>query len=252
MRSRSDSSEDEIVKNTDNDALQSRISAIDAGYLLDPSNLTKAFVQRPVQRKAPVINRGTYIRTIAIDKLVQQFVDSKEISEARQIVSLGAGSDSRYFRLQVLAHYPSLTYHEIDFPSVIKKKARKIAESAVLQSQIDAEYGEFNAETGHLISKNYCLHPFDLRDILEHSAQLTRFIDLRLPTLFISECCLIYLEPEQAGDVLKWITSSFSDYVSIVIYEPIGGHDAFGKVMIQNLAVLHLFVNANYRLVVLF
>lgn len=40
----------------------------------------------------------------------------------------------------------------------------------------------------------------------------------------------------EADNILKWIAQDFTSSVGLVLYEPIGGEDAFGKVMIQNLA----------------
>jgi len=38
--------------------------------------------------------------------------------------------------------------------------------------------------------------------------------------------------------LLQWITKTFQNSgVGLILYEPIGGYDAFGKMMIRNLAV---------------
>lgn len=50
-------------------------------------------------RKAPLINVGTHHRTAALDAVVDSFLTA---AGARvQIVSLGAGSDTRFWRLVV-------------------------------------------------------------------------------------------------------------------------------------------------------
>ena len=48
---------DQIVQQTDQDASVSRLSAVEAGYLDDP--FAKLFVSSDVQRRFPIINRGT-------------------------------------------------------------------------------------------------------------------------------------------------------------------------------------------------
>jgi len=56
-----------------------------------------------------------------------------------------------------------------------------------------------------------------------------------VPTLIISECCLCYLDLDTARDVVRWFTDRITS-VGIVLYEPIGVDDAFGQVMVSNLA----------------
>jgi hypothetical protein len=51
------------------------------------------------------------------------------------------------------------------------------------------------------------------------------------------------MDQESASDLLQWIARVFGkSSAGIILYEPIRGHDAFGKVMIRNLAV-SLFSN---------
>lgn len=77
----------------------------------------------------------------------------------------------------------------------------------------------------------------DIRD-LPNSPDLPRYLDPTLPTTVISECCLIYMDLEDATTLLRWITNTFQgNGVGLILYEPIGGHDAFGKMMVRNLAV---------------
>jgi [phosphatase 2A protein]-leucine-carboxy methyltransferase len=80
-------------------------SATQLGYLADPfvSLLYKTphNLNQP-SRKSPLINVGTHHRTFAIDMLVEMFLRvTSEMGIGAQIVSLGAGSDTRFFRLMV-------------------------------------------------------------------------------------------------------------------------------------------------------
>jgi [phosphatase 2A protein]-leucine-carboxy methyltransferase len=68
-------------------------------------------------------------------------------------------------------------------------------------------------------------------------ANLPPFLDIHLPTIFLSECCLVYMDQEDASRLLRWISDTFVNDVGMILYEPIGGHDAFGRMMIRNLAV---------------
>lgn len=73
---------------------------------------------------------------------------------------------------------------------------------------------------------------------LPSATSLPPYIDVELPTVIISECCLIYMDQEDATTLLRWVADTFQENgVGVILYEPIGGHDAFGKMMIRNLAV---------------
>ena len=93
---------DAPVRSTDNDAALARLSAVRKLYLDDPfiKNLVpKAHLQPP---RPPLINIGTYVRSQGIDLLVEEWLQlARRSGKKAQIVSLGAGSDTRFWRLQV-------------------------------------------------------------------------------------------------------------------------------------------------------
>ncbi|KAK6349957.1 carboxy methyl transferase for protein phosphatase 2A [Orbilia brochopaga] len=243
---------DRTVQQTDMDALVSRCSAVSMGYLSDPFAELFLDTLTAKDRRYPLINRGTYVRTTALDKLVESFL-SQPSKSMKQIVSLGAGSDTRFFRFASNRAIP-FVYHEFDFPRVTIRKIQAIQKHTELSSLLSrfrnvesaTEFSDTNLQidvmSGSLHSSHYHIHPIDLRT-LKPGTSLPTGIDPTLPTLFISECCLIYLLPSEADDIFRWITTSFgqapetgSNSVGIVLYEPIGGDDSFGKVMIRNLS----------------
>lgn len=76
----------------------------------------------------------------------------------------------------------------------------------------------------------------DLRDFGDILTKLeSRGLDKSLPTLFLSECVLIYLDTE-VGDSIVCKASSFP-LASFVTYEQIMPDDPFGKTMLSNLKV---------------
>ena len=93
-----------------------------------------------------------------------------------------------------------------------------------------------DVESGLIVSPTYCLHSMDIRK-LPLESNLPRYLDVNLPTIFLSECCLVYMDQEDASRLLRWIPETFVGDVGVILYEPIGGHDAFGRMMIRNLAV---------------
>lgn len=93
---------DAAVRQTDTDAALARLSAVKKAYLVDPYIVH--LVPRPHLQPArpPLINIGTFVRSYSIDVLVHQWIrTARSCGQKCQIVSLGAGSDTRFWRLAV-------------------------------------------------------------------------------------------------------------------------------------------------------
>lgn len=189
------------------------------------------------------------MRTTAIDRIVETFILS-EASQRKQIISLGAGSDTRYFRMKQRHPTLNLIYHELDFAVNTSTKIARIrsphfASSLKQHCQMDIGDPTFEVldDGTRLRSHDYCIHPQDLRQ-LAPGRPLLADIDTSLPTLVISECCLIYLPPDSADAVLQYFTKLFdqSNPLAIVVYEPIRPFDPFGRTMVSNLTArgIHL------------
>lgn len=89
----------------------------------------------------------------------------------------------------------------------------------------------------------YCCHPLDLRRLPYALSlkELNSFHGIRsdIPTLLISECCLCYLEVDNARDVVKWFADRIPS-LGIILYEPIGVDSSFGQMMVANLAARNI------------
>ncbi|KAK7431421.1 carboxy methyl transferase for protein phosphatase 2A [Neonectria magnoliae] len=248
------------IQGTDTDAAVSRLSAVDMGYLDDP--YAPCFVQSadgPAPRRLPIINRGTYARTIALDTLVDSFLadeDGVERATEKQIVSLGAGTDTRPFRLFAQPGRSGLVYHEIDFATTSSKKLRTVQATPILRNILTDITADENSSSWSSMpasgGKYYC-HGADLRSLSnpssnpdsepgldpETDSQSPEFtipgLRTDIPTLLLSECCLCYLSPPEASRVLGFFTSRARS-LAMVLYEPIKPNDAFGRMMVSNLA----------------
>lgn len=221
------SSKDKIVQQTDNDALSSRLSAVSLGYFADRDPFTRDLLApgEQIARRYPIINLGTYVRTVAIDRLVSCFVDSQPKGR-KQIISLGAGSDTRFWRLTADRSNLDLIYHELDFPSNVKQKQDAIARSDRLREGLDLAK-QRNAD--------YRLHNLDLRTLASEPQPGIPDLENGTPTLLLSECCLCYLPPEIATKVLQVFSDIVSSQLCLVVYEPIRPFDPFGRTMVSNL-----------------
>ncbi|KAI8878956.1 leucine carboxyl methyltransferase [Backusella circina FSU 941] len=226
---------DDIVRGTNDDATVSRLSAVKLGYFNDP--FVHLFVRQPV-RRSPIINRGSFIRSYAIDTLVKQFLSLSSPNKKKQIVALGAGFDTRYFTIKagLLGEYKDpLCYYEVDFPEITMKKAMTIKKRKELNQYVD---GPVKIERGgmDLKSSNYCLIGGDLRDWNDIAKRLMDSgLDVDAPTLFLSECVLIYLAPQDSSTILQWITDTMTNTM-FTLYEQIKPDDAFGRMMLKNLS----------------
>jgi [phosphatase 2A protein]-leucine-carboxy methyltransferase len=233
---------------------------------------------------------GTYVRTTAIDNLVNRFLDEPDDDNdgqpprKKQIISLGAGSDTRVFRLFATRPSLQLVYHELDFSVNTAAKIRIIRSTPLLQRTLHIENPSkegdvtISPEGDALHSPFYHIHPIDLRSLsrrpppspptatgghLRPSSSdseqtsssskghdvlpLLPGVDTSLPTLLISECCLVYLSPEDAAGVVDYFTKTLfpprtvspdtaTTPLGLILYEPIRPNDAFGKTMVSNLA----------------
>ncbi|KAG0300585.1 hypothetical protein BGZ97_003156, partial [Linnemannia gamsii] len=243
-------------------------SAVNLGYLDDP--FVKHFVKRP-SRRPPLINRGSYIRTRSLDAFTERFIKSdippRSTAVAttttaptsattqsassptttitattptpegvkKQIVSLGCGSDTRYFKFKARG-LSAQKYFEVDFPESTAKKAVVIKKNKALTDIIgdpDLKLGMGGTE---LYSKDYCLLSGDLREFTESIVPKLKAqgFDTSLPTLFLSECVLIYIQPGDSDAIVDWVGTNM-DASLFVVYEQINPTDAFGAMMLRNL-----------------
>lgn len=185
---------------------------------------------------------GTYARTTAIDRLVDGFLASQP-DVKKQIISLGAGSDTRFFRLMGRKEKPNVVYHELDFPSNTAQKLALIKKSANLKRLIGDE-ADCTWTDVEVHCPSYHLHAIDLRTLhpKDEASSPTKAIpqiDPSLPTLVLSECCLTYLKPDATDAVVNYFANTALNSntpFGLALYEPINPFDAFGKVMISNLA----------------
>ncbi|KAL0944354.1 leucine carboxyl methyltransferase superfamily [Colletotrichum truncatum] len=233
---------DQTIQGTDDDAAGSRLSAINVGYLNDP--YAQFFVDGmagPLPRRLPIINRGTYTRTVALDTLIDSFLSQAEDAGARpnhkQIISLGAGTDTRPFRLFPRTNRPGLVYHELDFPVTVRKKARIVQGVPplrhILGDPLADEDGSWYSRPSE--SDSYYCHARDLRELVQGGTSTLKGLRTDIPTLLISECCLCYLETSTTKDLVAWFEQKIPN-LAIIIYEPVKPDDPFGKMMTSNLA----------------
>ncbi|KAH9889442.1 leucine carboxyl methyltransferase [Cubamyces lactineus] len=249
---------DAAIRATDNDAALARLSAVRRGYLADP------FITPLVPRahlepsRPPLINIGTYVRSEALDELVSGWLALSAQEGAKcQMVSMGAGSDTRFWRIATGPSRDTLArYIEIDFPEITTKKAMAIRKSKDL-SAVLGKPGDVSLANGgtalhspvyHLLAADLRQPPADsLASLLATGSE--PLLSPSLPTLLLFECVLVYMSPSASGSLLQWFTDYFAPQptslasspasspgiLGCIVYEMFALEDQFGKVMVNNL-----------------
>jgi len=231
------SNDDLAVQATNNDATSCKRFAVQRGYWQDD------FIQhfgRSTERRSPEISRGYFARVKSIHLIVKHFI---ELTNRKcQVVSYGAGFDTLFWILHAASLEPK-TFVEVDFSSVTARKCQYIKTKQCLFDVLqDPTIGK-----DELHSLHYHLIPGDLRNVTTLGDQLlSTGLDTSLPTLFLAECVLAYIEPERSREVIQWTGTNFSTAL-FINYDPIHPDDRFGTIMQENLKVcMHTFTCIMY------
>lgn len=214
------------------------------------------------QRRAPIINRGTFARITSLRTIIRRFLQLAPTGDgsttSRQVLVLGAGFDTAVFQLQKEGALAGAAFFELDFPDIVQQKSRIIARTAELTASlcgtaedscdrlhIDAQHQELTVRAGPMSGGDgastvrggqYSLLAADLSDLDRVRETLSKAgFDSSVPTLVISECVLIYMEAEHSDAVIEWIASTLPQ-AAFVLYEQILPSDPFGKIMVRNIA----------------
>lgn len=178
-------------------------------------------INRSIQNSQPVMNYGTYLRTLSIDIPLLSYINEIAPSEQCQIVNLGCGSDLRCSQFVDKGEFPQvMKYIDLDFKQSIEFK------QSVLQKLPQGPSNDI-----------YEAVSCDLNNIDETMSVLTKLLKADIPTVFITECALCYMPQEESQILIDSIRKTFNTGVWLS-YDPIGGdepNDRFGKIMKDNL-----------------
>eukprot|EP00929_Paragymnodinium_shiwhaense_P008190 TRINITY_DN112132_c0_g1_i1.p1 TRINITY_DN112132_c0_g1~~TRINITY_DN112132_c0_g1_i1.p1 ORF type:complete len:371 (+),score=96.65 TRINITY_DN112132_c0_g1_i1:95-1207(+) len=235
---------DDSVRCTHVDAALAKMSCAKLGYFED--RFTELLVRnsRPPSR-SPLIHRGYYSRVVAMRQTVLKFL--KECPPGGcQIVNLGAGMDSLFFWLRDSEERwrEDLVCFEVDFPEVLSRKLHAIQKKPELfpllgVSSPDELVGSrlSASSTQELRTKHLRFVSTDMR-IEPELAEAVANAGLRpnLPTMFISECVLVYMQAMHGSNIIQWAANCVPAAPAVVaLYEQCNPDDRFGKVMVDNL-----------------
>ncbi|KAJ8283018.1 hypothetical protein COCON_G00055370 [Conger conger] len=222
---------DTAVQGTNDSSVVSKVSAAAQGYFRD--DFLKSFVCK-VSRRAPLINRGYYVRWCAVDHCVKRFLRVTEGCPRRQVLSLGAGFDSLYFRLQAEGAVERVVVYEVDFPDVARRKAALIKGSNHLKDALKDWSPDSPSPNGPVCvsSARYSLLGVDVREERGVEEALSQAgVQWGAPTLLLSDA------------VIGWAARLFPQSL-FVMYEQIRPGDPFGRVMQEHFLKLNSALHA--------
>lgn len=242
---------DDAVVQTNDDATSCKRSAVRMGYWKDEYIESMMGERSPKpSRRTPEIHRGYFARVQAFDELIHQFLqalqskneanrletrDSEDGSQLQcQIINLGCGFDTLFWRLQSgpFAHLLS-AFVDLDLPNVTCNKVRHIRSCSrlmcALGEQVHFDQFEVHADQYHLVSA-------DIRqlDQVRHVLFDNCHLNPDLPTLFLSECVLVYVSGAHVRDLATFCTQNFKQAL-LIDYCQVNVFDKFGQVMVENL-----------------
>uniref|UniRef100_A0A803KKM8 tRNA wybutosine-synthesizing protein 4 n=1 Tax=Xenopus tropicalis TaxID=8364 RepID=A0A803KKM8_XENTR len=223
------------VQSTNDCSTLSKVSAASLGYFED--EYQKNFVNRNC-RRSPLIHRGYCVRSQAVTHCINEFIRDTQSCDHRQVVSLGCGFDSLFFRLRMQSESP-LCVWEVDFPSVVKRKCLLIEQSGDLRDLL----GSYVTPDGNgplvLLSQGYKLLGVDLTEVSSLDAALNLAgLSWDCPTLVLGEVALCYMDPARSTALIGWAAERFRDS-RFVLYEQSCPSDPFGRVMTSHFASLN-------------
>uniref|UniRef100_A0A8C3A677 tRNA wybutosine-synthesizing protein 4 n=1 Tax=Cyclopterus lumpus TaxID=8103 RepID=A0A8C3A677_CYCLU len=178
-----------------------------------------------VARRAPLINRGYYVRWKAVDHCVRTFLHITENCPKRQ-----ASFVSDTVRLHADEALDGAVVFEVDFPDVARHKAALIRSNDALRGLLEPHLA---SPTGpvYVSSGHYHLLGVDVREESRVEEALgAAGLDWAAPTLILSEVVLTYMETQWSDAVISWVAKLLPQSL-FAMYEQIQPRDPFGRIM---------------------
>uniref|UniRef100_A0A3B5LII6 tRNA wybutosine-synthesizing protein 4 n=1 Tax=Xiphophorus couchianus TaxID=32473 RepID=A0A3B5LII6_9TELE len=188
---------------------------------------------------------GYFVRWRAVDHCVRRFLLITAKCPKRQVLSLGAGFDSLYFRLCADGALDGTAVFEVDFPDVARRKAALVTSNATLRGMLDPCLPPI-PQPGpvYMCSSQYRLLGVDVREESQTEEALSAAgLDWAAPTLILSEVVLTYMETQRSDAVIGWAAKRLPQSL-FVMYEQICPDDPFGRVMQDHFLKLNSTLHA--------
>lgn len=195
--------QDEAIIGTNDYSIVSKRS-VEKLYLQNEPEFFRPFIEKP-KRRAPLINRGYWLRMQAIEHVVKTFLH-EPLSKNKIIVNLGCGYEPLPFRMlwRYKKQCQNVKFIDIDFFQLIQQKVSKIRRHTMYTDLLE----DFNADS---ILSGPILMDFDRYsaigcDLGDAAAMRDMFRRLQLQdhaVLFLAEVSMVYMEPVEATTLIR-------------------------------------------------
>ncbi|XP_952810.1 leucine carboxyl methyltransferase, putative [Theileria annulata] len=140
---------------------------------------------------------ASYARVVGIRTLVETFL-SHFPDQTVQFVNLGAALDTT--SLYLLSKYPNVVCFDLDLENEIRAKIDIITQTEELLSL----FPNHKVDTLDFYSQRYHIFECDLRDLKNLQKLIDHGFSYDLPTIYLSEFVLTYLENHLSNEVLHY------------------------------------------------
>ncbi|KAL4802304.1 hypothetical protein BDV18DRAFT_64879 [Aspergillus unguis] len=236
--SRAEKSAD-LVMGTNNSSIASKRS-VEMLYYPEP-HFFRYFVKKH-PRRAPLINRGYWLRMHAMEESVRRFMREPS-DKPKFVLNLGCGFDPLPFIL--LSADRSLcsqtTFVDIDYEKLmLNKKAAVKQADAITQLLENVEFGSGESAV-QIRSKEYVAVGCDLKNLekLDHVLK-TEVLPTDCAVLFLAEVSLTYMDVQSANAVVNWASrlSGDSQFCILEQFFPDGPDHPFASTMMKHFGKL--------------
>lgn len=234
--------EDERIIGTNDYSIISKRS-VEKLYLSDEPEFLRPFV-RKFKRRAPLINRGYWLRMKAIEHVVKQFLETPiRDGKGKAVVNLGCGYDPLPFRMRW--KYPdrchNVKFIDVDFSQLIEKKVDVLRTQGIYKPQSTTngdDHEQHPQESPSLVytdGDGYCAVGCDLENIDALQDFIVHAMKPTSPTLFIAEVSITYMPTTAADALIKWAGSfENSRFCLLEQYLPDGPGHPFARTMLDH------------------
>ncbi|KAF2396660.1 LCM-domain-containing protein [Trichodelitschia bisporula] len=228
---------DEAIQGTNDYSIVSKRSVEKIYYAGEPEFL-RPFVSK-FRRRAPVINRGYWLRMRAIENALVDFL-KEPTSAPKAIINLGCGYDTLPFRM-LWKHgnrCSNIKFIDIDYPQLMEKKVATIVDNPVFNVQGLANEPSGTSKRILLHTAKYIAVGCDLGDISGLNSALKEELALENHAImFIGEVSITYMEVEKADQLITW-ASSFENarFCLLEQHLPDGNEAPFARTMLAHFA----------------
>ncbi|KAL2265589.1 hypothetical protein VTJ83DRAFT_6689 [Remersonia thermophila] len=251
--------QDDQVMSTNNSSIVSKRS-VEKLYHPGEAHYFRHFV-RKFQRRAPLINRGYWLRMRVVDTLVRDFLRGsasraterenaaagRESKKRAVVVNLGCGSDALPW--QCLARYPescagaNARFVDVDFPDLIARKRETVLNTPDLRGPLTGLKESVSPGAGVVLeSDQYVQVGCDLRDLKTLRRGLEVAAGGRLEEcrfLFVAEVSITYMETAAADEVIRFAsTVGDAEFVLLEQILPDGPSHPFAATMLSHFTKL--------------